>query len=63
MRRALVLTDEAARHPFRATLPPHVRAGNSPRRPRPRWSLSQDDLRGFLAAYVASLVMIGVFIA
>ena len=24
MRRALVLTNEAARHPFRASLPPHV---------------------------------------
>ena len=24
MRRALVLTSEAARHPFRAALPPHV---------------------------------------
>lgn len=24
MRRALVLTDESARHPFRASLPPHV---------------------------------------
>lgn len=25
-RRALVLTDESARHPFRTTLPPHVTA-------------------------------------
>jgi len=25
-RRALVLTDESARHPFRVTLPPHVSA-------------------------------------
>lgn len=25
-RRALVLTDEKARHPFRSTLPPHVSA-------------------------------------
>ncbi|MCB5424729.1 hypothetical protein H0274_05625 [Altererythrobacter sp. CC-YST694] len=33
MRRSLVLTDETARHPFRASLPPHVTRGGGPIRP------------------------------
>lgn len=33
MRRSLVLTDETARHPFRASLPPHVTRGGPPIRP------------------------------
>jgi len=33
MRRSLVLTNETARHPFRASLPPHVTRGGSPIRP------------------------------
>ena len=63
MRRALVLTDETARHPFRASLPPHVRSGAEALRVRSRWKLTQDDVRGFVAAYFASLIMIAVFIA
>ena len=38
MRRTLVLTDETARHPFRASLPPHVRMGVEPRTSL-RWRL------------------------
>jgi hypothetical protein len=30
MRRSLVLGDETARHPFRQSLPPHVRSGGQP---------------------------------
>lgn len=63
MRRALVLTDEAARHPFLASLPPHVRAGTAPVRARPRWQLTASDVRGFVTAYLASLVVIAVYIA
>ncbi len=55
MRRALVLTDEAARHPFRATLPPHIRRGLEAEPPRSRWALNADDVRGFATTYVATL--------
>ena len=62
MRRSLVLTDDAARHPFLASLPPHVRRGAEPvpaRRPR----LSLHDLRDFLTAYSACFVAVSLFIA
>lgn len=63
MRRALVLTDETARHPFLASLPPHVRAGGEAQPARSRWRLSSADLRGFFTAYLGSLVVIAIFIA
>ncbi|MCL4673204.1 MAG: hypothetical protein KJZ64_09780 [Sphingomonadaceae bacterium] len=63
MRRALVLTDETARHPFLASLPPHVRSGEVPKSARPRWRLTGADVRGFFTAYLASLAVIAVFIA
>lgn len=63
MRRALVLTDETARHPFLASLPPHIRAGEPPVPARSRWRLTGADMRGFFSAYFASLVVIAVFIA
>lgn len=63
MRRALVLTDETARHPFLASLPPHIRAGTEPARARPRWHLTPADVRGFFTAYLASLAVIAIFIA
>lgn len=63
MRRALVLTDETARHPFLASLPPHVRAGESSAPARSRWRMTGADVRGFFSAYFASLVVIAVFIA
>lgn len=34
-----------------------------PRKARAGWRLSADDFRGFLATYIASLVVFGVFIA
>ena len=63
MRRALVLTDEAARHPFRATLPAHVR--NEPASlPRTTdWRLTTSDMRGFATAYFASFAAVLAFIA
>ncbi len=62
MRRSLVLTDDAARHPFLASLPPHVRRGTRPVRTR-RPGLTLRDLRDFLAAYSACFVAVSLFIA
>ncbi len=60
-RRALVLGDESARHPFLASLPPHVRRVKRDLDVRslthgPGW-------RDFLTAYSACLVAVSVFIA
>jgi hypothetical protein len=61
-RRSLVLTDEGARHPFLATLPPHVR-GEVPAKPlRTTWVVTRDDIRGFASAYFASLAAALVFL-
>lgn len=54
MRRSLVLTDETARHPFRASLPPHVcRVEESDIPPR-SWRLSASDVRGVATTYFAT---------
>ena len=64
MRRSLILTDESARHPFLASLPPHIRAGSPPIRARRKaWQLNARDWRDFLAAYCATFVAVSVFIA
>lgn len=63
MRRSLVLTDEQARHPFRAALPPHVCRGGTVAVQRPAWALTRDDVHGFVGAYFASLAAVAVFIA
>ncbi|MFA9199881.1 MAG: hypothetical protein ACEQR8_01655 [Cypionkella sp.] len=62
MRRSLVLTDEQARHPFRASLPPHVCRGTRVRVERPSWAISRDDVYGFAGAYFACLAAVTVFI-
>jgi hypothetical protein len=62
-RRSLVITDEAARHPFLASLPPHVRRGTPALALRRGWGLSGRDWRDFLAAYCASFVAVMLFIA
>jgi hypothetical protein len=62
MRRSLVITDETARHPFLASLPPHVRAGAAPVPARNHWKLTATDLRGFVTAYFACLAAVLVFI-
>jgi hypothetical protein len=63
MRRALVLTDEAARHPFRVRLAPHVRKlDNGPARPF-EWRLSVQDVKEFLLAYCACFMAVSAFIA
>ncbi len=63
MRRSLVLTDEAAGHPFLAALPPHVRSGAKPRPARPKLRLTQEDWRGFLTAYIGCFVAVTIFFA
>ena len=61
MRRALVLTDEAARHPFRASLPAHVRSNEYENPAESLWRLTQEDMRGFASTYVASFAAAMVF--
>ncbi len=63
MRRSLVLTDEQARHPFLASLPPHIRRGDSAvpvLRARPGW---MQNLREFLMAYCACFIAVSLYIA
>jgi hypothetical protein len=62
MRRSLVLTDEQARHPFRASLPPHVLRGDRVTFQRPSWVITRDDVMGFAGAYFACLAAVTVFI-
>lgn len=62
MRRALVLTDEGARHPFRASLPARLRR-DQPQAPRTTdWRLTASDVRGFATAYFASFAAVLAFI-
>lgn len=68
-RRALVLTDDAAGHPFRRSLPPHVRATaldcdiqQSNSFAKLRWRALGSDWQSFLQAYCATFVAILVFI-
>ncbi|MDZ4308168.1 hypothetical protein [Allopontixanthobacter sp.] len=63
MRKTLVLTDESARHPFLASLPPHVRKGVIPAPARSGWVIDRDDVRGFFGAYIACLLAVLIFIA
>lgn len=60
-RRALVLGDESARHPFLASLPPHVRRVERDLDARSR--VDGGGWREFLTAYTASFVAVAVFIA
>lgn len=62
MRRALVLTEESARHPFLASLPAHIRKGVEPVSPRTDWTLTKDDVRGFVSVYFAVFVCALAFI-
>jgi hypothetical protein len=63
MKRALVLTDERAKHPFRATLPAHVRSSEYEAPAEVLWKLTRDDVRGFATVYFAAVASILVFIA
>ena len=61
-RRGLVLTDEGARHPFRATLPPNVRKELHDIPAESLWRLTMDDVRGVASTYVATMAAVLVFI-
>lgn len=64
MRRDLVLTNEAARHPFRASLPPSFgrRAEIEATVPwRQRLTLQRDDLKEFAATYCACFIAATAF--
>ena len=63
MRRSLVLTDESARHPFLASLPPHIRRGSDPVPAHMPWRLDASDLRDFLLAYCACFLAVSLYIA
>jgi hypothetical protein len=66
MRRALVLTDESARHPFRASLPMNLRAANDVENRlswRLNFGLDAGDMRQFAANYAAGFVAVSTFIA
>lgn len=58
-RRSLVLTTEAARHPFRMRLPV---AAPVPDDTAKRWRLTASDARDFVTAFVATFVVVSVFI-
>jgi hypothetical protein len=61
-RRLLVLSNEAARHPFRASLPPQQAAPIKRPRRLP-FGLSRGDARDFLMAFCATFVVVSAFIA
>ncbi len=60
MRRSLVLTDESCRHPFRRSLPPHIR--REPVGVPNLWQFTGSDVRGFASTYLAATAAIFVFI-
>ena len=65
MRRHLVLTDESARHPFRASLPAEWREDRHEiAEPRVPWrERLMEDARGFSQTYLSCFLAISVFIA
>jgi hypothetical protein len=64
MRRSLVLTDEAARHPMRALLPPQSRQlRDEIAEPRVPWRLTLgSDMRGVVQTYLACLFAVSAFL-
>jgi len=64
MRRSLVLTDESARHPLRAGLPPHSRMlRDETAEPRVPWrSVLWNDVRGFAQVYLAAVFAVSAFL-
>ena len=62
MRRSLVLTDEAARHPFRTKLPSHVRRADAAPVEAPLWQITASDVRGVATTYFATLAAVLAFI-
>lgn len=62
MRRNLVLTDETARHWFRASLPPHIKSDLIPIPAESLWRLTMADVRGVASTYVALTLAVFAFI-
>jgi hypothetical protein len=62
MRRSLVLTDETARHWFRASLPPHVKGELFAIPAESLWRLTVEDVRGVASTYVAMTLAVFAFI-
>lgn len=62
MRRSLVLTEESARHPFRASLPPHIKADLHDIPAEVLWRLTGEDMRGFASTYIAATAAVLAFI-
>lgn len=63
MRRSLVLTDESARHWFRAILAPQVATGRDAAPEQQERKPVGSDLRRFFTTYCASLVVVTILIA
>ncbi len=62
MRRALVLTDEGARHRFLASLPPHIRRRIVPIKRKLKRRITSQDVKEFLMAYCACFVAASAFL-
>jgi hypothetical protein len=63
-RRALVLVDETAQHPFRQSLPPHVRKGAAKLSRKWSWPrIELNDWKSFFGAYCAAFIVVSLFIA
>jgi len=63
MRRALVLTSEASRHWFRASLPQRRAAfADIPASGPIDWRLTADDVRGVASTYFATVAAVLAFI-
>ena len=63
MRRALVLTSEAARHPFRQRMPQHVFTDTAqPARPRRDAGADDKDWKLFLLSFAAFFTVAYTFI-
>jgi hypothetical protein len=63
MRRSLVLSEEQSRHPFLASLPPHVRSGAMALPAVHKRVITMQDLREFLMAYCACFLAVSLYIA
>ena len=61
-RRSLVLSDESASHPFRASLPPHVKRSVHDIPAESLWRLTMEDARGVASVYFAATAGILAFI-
>ena len=57
------MTDEQARHPFRALLPVHIRSNEYESPAEVLWKLTREDVRGFATVYFATFAAVLVFIA